>query len=330
MENYEPQNPLQNVPSSNVSGPHAAQQILIITGLSGAGKTRALRCFEDLGYFCVDNLIPPLLPQFIELTLPRFHQVAVVMDTRGGVFFDSVAANLRTVFEAGYPVRVIFLEAADEALVKRFSETRRRHPMLGEETSLLGSIRKERERLAHIRAEAQAIIDTTELSPRSLKDKLLSLFIQEEQMASSMQITVQSFGYKYGPPLDADLIFDVRFLPNPHYDLELRPFTGMDAPVRDFVLNHPVTKEFLVRFVDMIKFLLPHYLTEGKTHLSIGVGCTGGRHRSVAISQYLVQVLRDDDYRVVENHRDVNRQPEYYAVRPLKDDQEPAPGPARA
>jgi UPF0042 nucleotide-binding protein len=295
------------------------QQILIITGLSGAGKTRALRCFEDLGYFCVDNLIPPLLPQFVELTLPRFRQVAVVMDTRGGAFFDTVAQNLRTIFEAGFPVKVIFLEAADEALVKRFSETRRRHPMLGDETSLLGSIRKEREKLTSIRAEAQAIIDTTELSPRQLKDKLLSLFIQEEQMASSMQITVQSFGYKYGPPLDADLIFDVRFLPNPHYDLELRPFTGMDQPVKDFVLGHPVTKEFLSRFTDMINFLLPHYLAEGKTHLSIGIGCTGGRHRSVAISQYLVQQLRGAEYRVVENHRDVNRQPEYYAVRPGKE-----------
>ena len=298
------------------------QQILIITGLSGAGKTRALRCFEDLGYFCVDNLIPPLLPQFIDLTLPRFGQVAVVMDTRGGAFFDSVAANLRTAFEAGHPVKVIFLEAADEALVKRFSETRRRHPMLGEETSLLGSIRKERERLTAIRAEAQAIIDTTELSPRQLKDKLLSLFIQDEQRASSMQITVQSFGYKYGPPLDADLVFDVRFLPNPHYDLELRPFTGMDEPVKQFVLSHPVTQEFLERFATMLDFLLPHYLTEGKTHLSIGIGCTGGRHRSVAIAQHLVEHLREAEYRVVENHRDVNRQPEYYAVRP-KDGSEP-------
>jgi UPF0042 nucleotide-binding protein len=292
------------------------QQILIITGLSGAGKTRAVRCFEDLGYFCVDNLIPPLLPQFIELTLPRFNQVAVVMDTRGGVFFDEVAQSLRTIFEAGYPVKVIFLEAADEALVKRFSETRRRHPMVGEETSLLGSIRKERERLTAIRAEAQAIIDTTELSPRQLKDKLLSLFIQEEQLASTMQITVQSFGYKFGSPLDADLVFDVRFLPNPHYDLELRPFTGMDQPVKDFVLEHNVTKEFLGRFTELVSFLLPHYLTEGKTHLSIAIGCTGGRHRSVAISQYLVNLLREAQYRVVENHRDINRQPEYYSVRP--------------
>lgn len=299
------------------------QQILIITGLSGAGKTRALRCFEDLGYFCVDNLIPPLLPQFIDLTLPRFGQVAVVMDTRADVFFDDVAANLRTIFEAGYPVRVIFLEAADEALVKRFSETRRRHPMLGDETSLLGSIRKERERLTAIRAEAQAIIDTTELSPRQLKDKLLGLFVQEEQMSTSMQITVQSFGFKYGPPLDADLTFDVRFLPNPHYDLELRPFTGMDQPVKDFVLGHPVTTEFLARLTDMVSFLLPHYLSEGKTHLSIGIGCTGGRHRSVAIAQYLVNQLRAQEYRVVENHRDVNRQPEYYSVRPATTGQLP-------
>lgn len=294
----------------------APQQILIITGLSGAGKTRALRVFEDLGYFCVDNMIPPLLPQFIDLTLPRFGQVAVVMDTRGGAFFDEVAVSLRAVFQAGHPVKVLFLEAADEALVKRFSETRRRHPMLEQESSLLGSIRKERERLAHIRAEAQAIIDTTELSPRQLKDKLLSLFVQDEQRTSSMQVTIQSFGYKFGPPLDADLVFDVRFLPNPHYDLELRPFTGKDQPVKDFVLSHPVTKEFLTRFTDMVTFLMPHYLTEGKTHLTLAIGCTGGRHRSVAISQHVSQFLREAGYRVAENHRDIDRQAEYYAVKP--------------
>ncbi|HEY9724577.1 MAG TPA: RNase adapter RapZ [Oscillatoriaceae cyanobacterium] len=292
-----------------------SQQILIITGLSGAGKTRALRCFEDLGYFCVDNLIPQLLPRFIELTLPRFNQVAVVMDIRGGVFFDGVEVTLEKVFNAGYPVKVIFLEAADEALVKRFSETRRRHPMLGQDASLLGSIRRERERLVQIRASAQAIIDTTELSPRQLKDKLLSLFIQDEQMSSSMQVTVQSFGYKFGPPLDSDLIFDVRFLPNPHYDTALRPFTGLDEPVQNFVLTHPVTQEFLTRFNELVTFLLPHYLSEGKTHLSIGIGCTGGRHRSVAIARYLVNELREAQYRVVENHRDINRQAEYYTAK---------------
>ena len=301
------------------------QQILIITGLSGAGKTRALRCFEDWGYFCVDNLIPPLLPQFIELTLPRFGQVAVVMDTRGGDFFDEVASSLRQVFEAGHPVKVLFLEAADEALVKRFSETRRRHPMLGDETSLLGSIKKERERLASIRAEANAIIDTTELSPKQLKEQLHTLFMTEATAASNMQVTVQSFGYKFGPPLDADLVFDVRFLPNPHYDLELRPFTGMDEPVRDFVLGHAVTKEFLARFTDLVTFLVPHYQAEGKTHLSIGVGCTGGRHRSVAIARYVVNMLREQGNHVVEVHRDVNRQSEYYAVRSSKDEEPASP-----
>ena len=203
--------------------------------------------------------------------------------------------------------------------MKRFSETRRRHPMLEEQTSLLGSIRKERERLAHIRAEAQAIIDTTELSPRQLKDKLLSLFTAEEERTSSLQVTVQSFGYKFGPPLDADLVFDVRFLPNPHYDLELRPFTGRDKPVQEFVLQHPVTKEFLARFTDMVTFLMPHYLAEGKTHLTLGIGCTGGRHRSVAITQFVVNFLREAGYRVVENHRDIDRQAEYYAVKPAKD-----------
>jgi UPF0042 nucleotide-binding protein len=299
------------------------QQILIITGLSGAGKTRALRCFEDLGYFCVDNLIPPLLPQFIDLTLPRFDQVAVVMDTRGGVFFDELSASLRVIFQAGYPVKVLFLEAADEALVKRFSETRRRHPMLDGDSSLLNSIKAERARLNHIRAEAQAIIDTTELSPQELKDKLLALFSDEAQVASSMQITLQSFGYKFGPPLDADLVFDVRFLPNPHYDLALRPFTGLDAPVSDFVLRHPVTREFLARIGDLVTFLMPHYVHEGKTHLSIAIGCTGGRHRSVAIARYLAEFLRQQRYNVVESHRDMELQADYYTVAPAKGGQEP-------
>lgn len=298
------------------SGGSQPRQLLVITGLSGAGKTRALRVFEDLGYFCVDNLIPPLLPQFTELTLPRFGQVAVVVDSRGGAFFDTLADNLRQAFAAGHQVKVLFLEAADEALVKRFSETRRRHPLLREHTSLLESIRSERERLTHIRAEAQAIIDTTELSPRTLKDKLMALFVTEEVADHSMQITVQSFGYKYGPPMDADLITDVRFLPNPHYDLELRPHTGLDLPVQAFVYGHPVTKAFLEKFSELIHFLLPHYQHEGKTHLGLAVGCTGGRHRSVAIAHHLALQLREAGYRVVENHRDVNRQPEYYAVRP--------------
>lgn len=296
-------------------------QILIITGLSGAGKTQALRVFEDLGYFCVDNLIPPLLPQFVALALSRFDRIAVVTDTRGGAFFDALAGSLQAVSEAGHAFKLVFLEAADEALVKRFSETRRRHPMLNDDdTSLLGAIRKERARLAHIRAEAQAIIDTTELSAKALKDKLLKLFIDESALKDALQITISSFGFKYGPPLDADLTFDVRFLPNPHYDLSLRPFTGMDAPVRDFVLSHPVTQEFLKRFIDLVCFLVPHYRAEGKSHLTIGIGCTGGRHRSVAIAHYLGDVLRGLDYRVAEHHRDMERAPEYYGAAP-------APGP---
>ncbi len=290
------------------------EQILVITGLSGAGKTRALRCFEDLGYFCVDNLIPPLLPQLILMALPRFGRLAVVMDIRGGAFFGELAGALEEAFDAGHPVKVLFLEAADEALVKRFSETRRRHPMTGLDTPLLLGIRAERERLVPIRAEADSIVDTTELSPRQLKEKLLSLFAQSDSQHDALQVTVQSFGYKFGAPLDADLVMDVRFLPNPHYDLNLRPFTGLNEPVRDFVLQHHVTQAFMTRYIDLLNFLLPHYRDEGKMHLTLAVGCTGGRHRSVAITHHLADYLKQLGYRVVESHRDIERHPGDYVV----------------
>lgn len=287
--------------------------IFIVTGLSGAGKSLAIRCFEDMGFLCVDNLIPPLLPQFIELTYPHMRQIAIVMDSRGGSFLDELTTVLDQIKPKGYPTTVVFLEASDSVLLNRFSETRRRHPLWGQST-LLDSIKQERERLAEIRAAADVIIDTSDLSSKQLKEKLIASFIQTDQAQASMQITVKSFGFKYGPPLDADLVFDVRFLPNPHYDPDLKPFTGLHEPVQEFVLNHPVTVEFLERFTDLTSFLVPHYRKEGKTHLAIAIGCTGGRHRSVAIAHYLAEHLRAGSYSVVEEHRDIDRQPEYYGA----------------
>lgn len=291
--------------------------IFVITGLSGAGKSLAIRCFEDMGFLCVDNLIPPLLPQFIELTYPRMRQIAVVMDSRGGSFLDELTGVMEQIKPKGYPTSVVFLEATDNVLLNRFSETRRRHPLWGEAT-LLESIKQERERLAEIRATADVIIDTSDLTSKQLKEKLIASFIQTDQVEASMQITVKSFGFKFGPPMDADLVFDVRFLPNPHYDPELRPFTGLHAQVQDFVLTHPVTLEFLERFLDLASFLVPHYRKEGKTHLAIAIGCTGGRHRSVAIARYLAGYLKDGGYSVVEEHRDIDRQAEYYGAEPSK------------
>ncbi len=291
--------------------------IFVITGLSGAGKSLAIRCFEDMGFLCVDNLIPPLLPQFIELTYPRMRQIAVVMDSRGGSFLDDLTGVMEQLKPMGYPTKVVFLEASDNVLLTRFSETRRRHPLWGEST-LMESIKQERERLAEIRAAADVIIDTSDLTSKQLKEKLIASFIQTDQVEASMQITVKSFGFKFGPPMDADLVFDVRFLPNPHYDPELRPFTGLHEQVQDFVLTHPVTLEFLERFLDLASFLLPHYRKEGKTHLAIGIGCTGGRHRSVAITRYLAGYLKNHGYSVLEEHRDIDRQAEYYGAEPSR------------
>lgn len=289
--------------------------IFIVTGLSGAGKSLAIRCFEDLGFFCVDNLIAPLLPQFVELTFPRMKQVAVVMDTRGGTFFEDVSSALQQIREKGYPCQVVFLEAHDEVLLRRFSETRRRHPLWGHAT-LIDSIQLERNQLADIRSQADVIVDTSELTGKQLKEKLISSFILADQVESSLQVTVKSFGFKYGPPTDADLVFDVRFLPNPHYDPQLRPFTGLDEKIQDFVLSHPVTMEFLERFIDLTSFLVPHYRKEGKTHLGIAIGCTGGRHRSVAIAHYMAEYLQDQGYSVLEDHRDVKKHPEAYGADP--------------
>ncbi|MNL20276.1 glmZ(sRNA)-inactivating NTPase [compost metagenome] len=289
--------------------------IFIVTGLSGAGKSLAIRCFEDLGFFCVDNLIAPLLPQCIDLTFPRMKQVAVVMDTRGGTFFEAVGTALEQIREKGYPCQVLFLEAKNEVLLRRFSETRRRHPLWGHAT-LTDSITLERNQLAEIRAQADVIIDTSDMTGKQLKEKIISSFILPDQADSALQVTVKSFGFKYGPPSDADLVFDVRFLPNPHYDPQLRPFTGLQQKIQDFVLSHPVTLEFLDRFIDLTSFLVPHYRKEGKTHLTIAIGCTGGRHRSVAIAHYLAGYLQEQGYSVVEDHRDVDRHPEAYGAEP--------------
>jgi UPF0042 nucleotide-binding protein len=279
--------------------------ILIITGLSGAGKTQAINCLEDLGYYCVDNLPPVLMNKFIELGMQsggRINKVALVIDVRGGDFFADFTQALDELQQQGISYAILFLEASDDVLVRRFKETRRRHP-LSEAGSLLQAIRLERSMLEELRGRANVIIDTSDIAPRKLNEKLTSLFSYEKGEAFTMNIV--SFGYKMGIPLDSDVIIDVRFLPNPFYDPRLRPLTGEDQEVIDYVLDSPTTQSFLRRFLNLLKFLIPHYVKEGKTNLALSIGCTGGQHRSVVLADYLARQFERMGYNTITRHRDV-------------------------
>jgi len=285
-------------------------RFVIISGLSGAGKTRVLQSLEDLGYFCVDNLPPGLIPKFAELCSrpeSKLTRVALVTDIRGGEFFDSLFESLEYLEESGFPYQILFLEADDETLVRRYKETRRRHP-LAQQGSVLEGIREERQRLQELRGRATWIIDTTDLAPQKLREQIIEIFSRDEGL-QKMIITLVSFGFKHGLPLDADLIFDVRFLPNPHYVEALRPLDGNDERVREYVMKWPAAQRFLRRLQGLIEFLLPHYEHEGKSQLTVGIGCTGGRHRSVVIAERLAEWIRGKGYTVLVEHRDISREP---------------------
>ncbi|PKM90368.1 MAG: RNase adapter RapZ [Firmicutes bacterium HGW-Firmicutes-12] len=279
---------------------------LIITGLSGAGKTLAVRALEDLGFFCVDNLPPALLSRFVKLCLEaegKINRIALVIDVRGGGFFDDFFKSLEEMKTNKYPYEILFLEASTEVLVKRFKETRRRHP-LSVHGRLLEDILLERKRLEEMRGIANKIIDTSEMTTSRLKSQINDLYGPKNEKIR-MNITVMSFGYKYGIPLDADLVIDVRFIPNPFYEESLCKLTGCDPEVKEYVLNSPITKEFLTKYNELIMFLLPHYIREGKTHLVIAIGCTGGQHRSVALSNIMQEMLSGSEYTVAVRHRDI-------------------------
>jgi UPF0042 nucleotide-binding protein len=283
-------------------------QFVIITGLSGAGKSTAIHVLEDMGFFCVDNLPPALVPRFAELVSRshgRVDRVAVVMDIRSREFFDEIDEALRALDERRLPYHVLFLDASDEVLVRRFKETRRKHP-LAPGGSVLEGIRAERERLEAIRERAHLIVDTSTLTPQGLRDELQAAF--GPASGRSPTITVLSFGYKYGLPMDADLVFDVRFLPNPHYVPELRPHPGTHPSVRSYVLALEAAQTFLRHLREMVAFLLPHFVQEGKSHLVIAIGCTGGRHRSVVFAEELAAYLRELGYEVRTRHRDLERE----------------------
>lgn len=281
--------------------------LIIITGLSGAGKTQALQSLEDMGYFCVDNLPPSLLEKFVELCAQsqgKINKAAVVCDLRGGEFFSSLNQALQDLLKAGFRYEILFLEASDDVLVNRYKESRRRHPV-SPQGNILEGIHLEREHLAELRGSANKIIDTSDLTSAQMKSKIRELFGKEYDPAR-MSVSIVSFGFKYGIPLDADNLIDVRFLPNPYYVDELKPLNGKDKKVRDYVLSNRIAEEFMDRFLMMLEFVLPYYLEEGKSHLVIGIGCTGGQHRSVAIAEQTADYLRKKNYFCTVNHRDID------------------------
>ncbi|NLI92157.1 MAG: RNase adapter RapZ [Peptococcaceae bacterium] len=281
--------------------------LVVITGLSGAGKTQALQSLEDMGFFCVDNLPPSLLEKFVELcsqSQGKINKAAVVCDLRGGEFFSSLNQALQDLAKSGFRYEILFLEASDEILVNRYKESRRRHPV-SPQGNVLEGIRLERDQLSELRGSAHKIIDTSDLTSSQMKGKIRELFGKGNDPAR-MSVSIVSFGFKYGIPLDADTIMDVRFLPNPFYVDELKPFNGKDQKVKEYVLSNQTAKEFMEKYLSMLEFVLPHYLNEGKSHLVIGIGCTGGQHRSVAIAEKTAEFLRKEKYFCTVNHRDID------------------------
>jgi len=287
----------------------AFAKLVIITGMSGAGKTIAVQSLEDLGFFCVDNLPPILIPKFAELieqSKGRIGKVALVIDLRGREFFTALSESLTYIKEHyTFTYDILFLDATDSVLVQRYKESRRRHPLAPYGAPLEG-IQQERKLLEELKGIATQVIDTSQLKPAQLKEKIISRFTNFE--GNNISINVISFGFKYGIPIDADLIFDVRFLPNPHYVEHLRPQTGQDPEVYEYVMKWPETNEFLGKLLDLLQFLIPQYKKEGKSQVVIGIGCTGGKHRSVAIAEYLGKTMDNGETEIVRvSHRDADR-----------------------
>jgi UPF0042 nucleotide-binding protein len=285
-------------------------EFVVITGMSGAGRSEAAKVLEDLGYFVIDNLPPSLIGRVVDLATggPPGTRVALVVDARGGGFTEAIGElcrELDILRGKGGEVRVLFLEASDEVLVRRYEATRRRHPVAAER--VVDSIARERRMLLELRATADLVIDTSDLNVHELRGKVQAAFGREEG-DTGLLLTVSSFGFKYGLPLDADMVLDVRFLPNPHWVPELRPQTGLDAPVRDYVLSQKDTTAYMERVRDLLETALPGFIKEGKQYLTVAIGCTGGKHRSVALSEELAAWLRAEGFSVHVTHRDVERE----------------------
>ncbi|HAQ39829.1 MAG TPA: RNase adapter RapZ [Clostridiales bacterium] len=283
-------------------------EFVIITGMSGAGKSQAIKILEDINYYCMDNMPPALLPNFAELcksSSKEVNKVAVVADIRGGIFFKDLFISLNELRNKGIQYRILFLDASDEELVKRYKEQRRPHP-LSTTGTIVDGIHDERISLEEVKKRSDYIVDTTNMKLGRLKEELLNIFVKGS-ITYNLNITVMSFGYKYGLPQDSDLVFDVRFLPNPFYIEALKNFTGNDKNVQDYVMSFDVTKIFIDKLKDMLLFLMPFYIKEGKSNLVISIGCTGGKHRSVTIANRIASMLTAENYRVLKIHRDVEK-----------------------
>lgn len=285
-------------------------EFLIVSGLSGAGKSTVMSILEDSGFFCVDNLPPVLIPKFAEVCLAgagTYERVAMVCDIRGGENFDGLFEAMEALRAMEFRYKVLFVDAEDAVIIKRYKETRRSHPLMDELGSLTRAVEHERQVMAPVRSRADYIINTTTLPVRKLRGEVLDMFAPNRKSVSEMSVTVTSFGFKYGLPLEADLVFDVRFLPNPFYVEELRPQTGLDRGVADYVFKSPTAQELLEKLRGLLDFLLPHFVEEGKSALVIAVGCTGGRHRSVAVTHALTEYIQSLGYAAGETHRDMTR-----------------------
>ena len=283
-------------------------RFVIVTGMSGAGKSSALKKLEDIGYFCVDNLPVELLDKFAQITLDKtvkIQNVALGIDIRSGEGIKELEQKLQEIKDMGISFEILFLNASNRILLKRYKETRRNHP-LSRDGRVEDGIAKEREEMKFLLKKATYIIDTSQLLIRELKEEIDRIYVDGE-VNERFQIAVVSFGFKFGIPADVDLVFDVRFLPNPYYDLKLRPLTGNDKPIQDFVMKYEEAGEFLDKLYDMLEFLIPNYIKEGKYNLVIGVGCTGGKHRSVTIANALAKELKKMPYSVKVEHRDITR-----------------------
>ena len=280
-------------------------KFIIVTGLSGSGKSEAMKSLEDMGFYCVDNLPPTLIPKFAELCYQsnsNIDKVALGIDVRGRKFFEALHESLNVLRNEKYPFEVLYLDCADDILLKRYKMTRRNHP-LAINRQIPEGIKMERDILEPLKEIADCIIDTSNMKPRDLKDEIKNIYANGE-INNNLTISVVSFGFKHGIPADSDLVFDVRFLPNPYYLEELRNKTGDDQDVRDYVMNSEISHQFYSKLLDMINFLVPQYVKEGKHHLVISIGCTGGRHRSVTLCNLISDELMKQGYRVVKKHRD--------------------------
>ena len=285
-------------------------RFVIVTGMSGAGKSTALKMLEDVGYFCVDNLPVPLVPKLGELLMvpsTEINKIALGLDIRSGQSFQEIEKALTELDKMKLSYEILFLDASNDVLVKRYKETRRAHPLVGPNRVDQG-IARERKEMEVLRKRASWLVDTSRMLTRELKKEINSIFVENKDY-KNLYITVLSFGFKYGIPGDADLVFDVRFLPNPYYIEELRPMSGNDREVREYVMSNDKAEEFLDKLVDMIRFLIPNYIAEGKTQLVIAVGCTGGKHRSVTLANELYEALQKDegDYGIKIEHRDIEK-----------------------